>query len=101
MPRPIRSLVSIAFVAGVVWLAFNLPLGRRTLAEHLDAIGRTPQAHELLDGARDTVDPALQGAKERILGERVEAPTNLPAGQPAPSRRPSQAAASRTPGRND
>ena len=83
MFRPIRTLISLALVLGAVWFSFNVRLGSKTFAQHLDAIGDTPQARELLEGTRDTVNPALDEAKQRVLGERVEAPTYIPQAQGA------------------
>jgi hypothetical protein len=83
--RPIRTLISLVFLAGVVWFCFAVKLGDRTLAEHMDEIGRTQEAQELIEGTRSTVNPMLEEAKDRVLGERVEAPTSVPgkqAGQP-------------------
>jgi hypothetical protein len=74
---PIRTLISLLFLAGLVWFSFAVPLGSRTLAQHMDRIGQTPEARELVDGTRDTVNPVLQDAADRVLGERVEAPTYL------------------------
>ena len=76
---PVRTLITLALVAGFVWGSFNVKLGRRTLAQHLDRIGDTPEAKELLEGTRSTVNPLLHEATDRVLGERVEAPTALEA----------------------
>ncbi len=78
MFRPFRTIVSLAVVAGAVWFSFSVHLGRKTLAQHLDAIGETSEARDLMDGARQTVNPALDEAKQRLLGEHVEAPTFIP-----------------------
>ncbi len=72
--RAIRPLISLAFLAGSLWFAFAVDLGGRTLAEHIDRIGQTPEAHELIEGTRSTVNPVLQEATDRMLGEHIEAP---------------------------
>lgn len=77
MGRSIRTAISVGFVGLCLWGAFAIPLGDKTLAEHIDAIGETPEADALLDGARGTVNPALEEFKDRILGEHVTAPTHL------------------------
>ena len=74
--RPLRALLSLALLVFVVWAAFKLPLGERTFAEHMDRIGQTPQAQELVDGARQRVNPVIEEAKDRMLGEYIEAPTH-------------------------
>lgn len=71
-----RSLVGIALLLGTVWCSFRVPLGERTLAQHMDRIGQTPEAEELLDGTRSAVNPVLEQASDRVLGEYIEAPTD-------------------------
>ncbi len=75
MFRPIRTLISLAFLGVLVWCSFNVRLGSRTFAEHADRIGQTHEAKALLDGTRSTLAPAIEGATERLLGEYIEAPT--------------------------
>lgn len=67
-------------LAGLLWASFRVPLGERTFAEHIDRIGQTPQARDLVDGARSTVNPVIEEATDRVLGEYVEAPTHVEAG---------------------
>lgn len=77
MASTVRTLISVGFVGVCLWGAFAVPLGDKTLADHVDAIGDTPEASQLMDGARDTINPALDEVKDRILGENVAAPTHL------------------------
>jgi hypothetical protein len=72
-----RSVLAIALLLGCVWCSFNIPLGERTFAEHMDRIGQTPEAKDLIDGSRETVTPMIEEATHRVLGEYVEAPTSL------------------------
>ncbi len=58
-----------------VWCSFNVELGSGTFANHMDRIGQTPEAEELLDGTRSVVDPMMDEARDRLLGEYIEAPT--------------------------
>lgn len=85
MLRPIRTFISLVFLAGVVWFCFAVELGDRTLAQHIDQIGRTREAQDLIEGTRSAVNPMLEEAKDRVLGEHVEAPTSAPE---KPARRP-------------
>ncbi len=71
----LRTGISLLFLSLLVWCSFTVPLGQRTLAEHVDRIGETRAAKELVRGARGRINPALEGAKGRLLGEYVEAPT--------------------------
>lgn len=72
----------MAFVFGCLWASFTVELGSRTLVQHLDRIGQTPEAQELVEGTRSTVDPMLEEAKDRVLGEHVEAPTYIESNGP-------------------
>lgn len=84
--RPIRTLISLAFLGLLVWCSFNVRLGTRTFAQHADRIGQTHEAKALLDGTRSTLSPALEGATERLLGEYIEAPTAADAQRSGASR---------------
>ncbi len=86
MLGPLRTLISVAFVVMFLWAAFTVKLGPMTFADHVDRIGQTPEAQDLLDGARGRVRPTLEEVKQRVLGEYVEAPTHL--AQPAPAAAP-------------
>lgn len=70
----LRPVISLALLIGALWFAFAVKLGDRTFAEHIDRIGETPAAHDLIEGTRATVNPVLQEATDRMLGEHIEAP---------------------------
>jgi hypothetical protein len=87
--RPLRTLISLALLAGMVWFSFAVELGDKTLAEHVDTISATPEAKQLLEGTRQTIDPALDDVRDRMLGEYVEAPTFIASDEsprPSPAR---------------
>jgi hypothetical protein len=79
-----RTLFSLVFLAAILWASCTVKLGSFTLAEHVDRIGETEQARELLDGTRGRIAPVLEDMKQRVLGEYVEAPTRT--GKDAPTR---------------
>ncbi len=79
MLGPLRTLISVTFLVVLLWAAFSVKLGRLTFADHMDRIGQTPEAKELIDGARSRVRPTLDEVQQRLLGEYVEAPTYLAA----------------------
>ncbi|MCY0988390.1 hypothetical protein OV203_14755 [Nannocystis sp. ILAH1] len=93
-----RTLLSLVFLVAILWASCTVKLGAYTLSEHVDRIGETPQAKELLDGTRGRISPMLEDMKQRIFGEYVEAPTRAtntkePTGERRRSPpRPSQAA---------
>jgi hypothetical protein len=76
--RILRTVLGLAFLVGALWAAFAVDLGGRTFAEHIDTISDTPEAEELIEGTRATINPALQEVRDRVLGEYVEAPTWIP-----------------------
>ncbi len=77
MLGPLRTLISVAFLAVFLWASCTIKLGRFTFAEHIDRIGQTDEAKELIDGTRSRVRPGLEEVKQRMFGEYVEAPTHL------------------------
>jgi len=78
----VRTLISLFFVSTLVWCSFTVPLGGRTFAEHVDRIGQTHEARELIQGTRTRLTPILEEMKHRLLGEYVEAPTFELPGEP-------------------
>lgn len=93
-----RTLLSLVFLVAILWASCTVKLGAYTLSEHVDRIGETPQAKELLDGTRGRISPMLEDMKQRIFGEYVEAPTRATNTKEPPGERrrspprPSQAA---------
>ncbi|MBZ5715418.1 hypothetical protein [Nannocystis pusilla] len=83
-----RTLLSLVFLVAILWASCTVKLGAFTLSEHVDRIGETPQAKELLDGTRGRISPMLEDMKQRIFGEYVEAPTRATKEPPAERRRP-------------
>jgi hypothetical protein len=67
----------LVLLVGLIYCSFRLPLGSRTFADHVDQIGQTHEAQQLVDGARGTVNPVIEEATSRLLGEYVEAPTAI------------------------
>jgi hypothetical protein len=88
----LRTALSVAFIASMTWFAFSVDLGPRTFAEHVDRISETDEAQDLLQGARERVNPALEEAKQRVLGEHIEAPTQLSQKRTMPARAVPEAA---------
>ena len=78
MLRPIRAAISLAVLLGALWAAFAVELGDKSFAEHIDTISETPEAKQLIDDTRSTINPALVEVRDRVLGEYVEAPTWIP-----------------------
>lgn len=78
MFQPVRTAISLALLAGSLWAAFTVEIGTKTFAEHVDTISDTPEAKQLIEDTRSTINPALVEVRDRVLGEYVEAPTWIP-----------------------
>jgi len=63
--RLIKFLLGLAALAGFVWFGANVPLGSRTLFQHLQAIGRTRETQDLLDGTREAAKPLMDSVRRR------------------------------------
>lgn len=78
MFRLIKFLLGLAALAGFVWFGANVPLGSRTLFQHLQAIGRTRETKDLLDGTRESARPLMDSvrrkAQEALNDKAVVAP---------------------------
>jgi len=66
MFRMLKFLLGIAALAVFVWVGANIPLGSRTLFEHLQAIGRTRETQDLLDGTKKAGKPFVDGVKDGV-----------------------------------
>lgn len=84
--KALRAVIGLALLAGTLWCSFNKKLGELTFAQHMDRIGQTREAEELLEGSRQTVRPVLREATDRMVGEYIEAPTVGKDGRPIPER---------------
>ena len=77
MFRLIKLLLGLAALAGFVWFGANIPLGSRTLFQHLQAIGRTRETKDLLDGTRESAKPLMDSVccwVPQALSEKVLPP---------------------------
>jgi hypothetical protein len=68
MFRIIKFLMGMVSLAVFVWFGANVPLGSRTLFEHLQAIGRTRETQDLLEGTRQSAKPLVDGVRKRLGG---------------------------------
>ena len=84
MFRLIKLLLGLAALAGFVWFGANVPLGSRTLFQHLQAIGRTRETKELLDGTRETAKPLVDSVRRKAQEALTEKVAVLPGDGGAP-----------------
>jgi len=66
MFRLIKFLLGLAGLVVFVWFGANIPLGSRTLFEHLQAIGRTRETQDFLDGTRASAKPLVDNVRRRL-----------------------------------
>jgi hypothetical protein len=82
--------VAVACLGAFAWVAFTVPIGKRTLWEHGVAIGKSKESKELVQGTKDTVTdltkriiPASQAKEPKQAGK--DAAKNLKGEKPRPS----------------
>ena len=100
MFRLIKLLISLAALAGFIWFGANVQLGNRTLFGHLQAIGQTREAHELVEGTKDSARPLVEEAGRRlarrgdstgVAKEEDSSATAAPAGKGRPDEKAGEA----------
>jgi hypothetical protein len=64
--RLFRLLLWLAVLCGFVWFGSTVPLGSKTLFEHLRAIGRTEEAHDLVEGAKEAARPIVHKVENTL-----------------------------------
>ena len=72
MFKIVKLLLGVVALAAFVWFGANIPLGSRTLFEHLQAIGRTRETQDLLDGTKQSAKPIVDGVRRRLSGSNTE-----------------------------
>ena len=64
-----KLLAGLVGLAAFVWFGANVPLGSQTLFQHLQAIGRTRETQDLLDGTRDKAKPLVDSVRRKLAHE--------------------------------
>ncbi|HJZ87032.1 MAG TPA: hypothetical protein VKN99_17790 [Polyangia bacterium] len=59
MFRLVRFLFWLAALGGFVWFGMTVPLGKKTLFEHVQSIWRTDQTQELVEGTKEAARPVI------------------------------------------
>ncbi len=87
MFRLFKLLIGLVGLVLFVWFGANVPLGSRTLFQHLQAIGRTRETQDLLEGTRLSAKPIVDGVRRRLGGNNAENDPDklLPDGGAAPN----------------
>lgn len=72
MFRILKLVIGLVALVAFVWFGANVPLGSQTLFQHLQAIGRTRETQDLLDGTRRSAQPIVDGVRKRLGGSNAE-----------------------------
>jgi len=66
----------LACFIGLGYFAFTVPLGERTLVEHLQGIFKTRESQDLVDGTKAKVEDLVGRATEKVVeGVAKQAPS--------------------------
>ena len=66
MFRMIRGLIGLAVIGGLVYAAVYVPLGEKTLWEHIKAIAGTKESKELVKDVKDKAGEVKKKAAKAI-----------------------------------
>ena len=70
----LKSLMSLAMIAAVVYVGATVPLGNKTLFGHFSAIWGSDEAQQLVDGVRESSGPMLDKLDRAVTGRRRRGP---------------------------
>jgi hypothetical protein len=74
--RYLRAAIWLAIVAGAVWFGATVPIGERTLFEHIRWIGHARDPAEAATRAQQLVDESKEAARPTIekVGNKIAPP---------------------------
>jgi hypothetical protein len=76
--RLFKLLLYLSCLGIVAYVAFTVPLGERTLVEHIQVILRTRESQELLKGTKEKVDDFVNHAADKVVkGVVKKAPSQV------------------------
>ena len=82
MFKLVKLLIGVVGLGVFVWWGLTVPLGDRTLFEHVSAIGQSKESQELVRGTKLKVTDL----KKRIAGDEAASKAELAAGPKAAPR---------------
>jgi hypothetical protein len=62
----IRLLVWLAILAIAVYVAVTVPLGKKTLVQHVRSIWHTEEVQDLKEGVKETAGPAVHRVERGV-----------------------------------
>ena len=72
MFKLLKLLAGLVGLAAFVCFGANVPLGSQTLFQHLQAIGRTRETQDLLDGTREKAKPLVDSMRRKLAHEATQ-----------------------------
>ncbi len=80
MFRLLRLIFVLGGLGAMIWFGTTVPLGERTLLEHVQAIWKTPESQGLVRGTKDKVGTLVDRATNRVVkGVAKNAPNQITA----------------------
>jgi len=64
--RLLRLLLSVAFLLGFIWFGMTVPLGSKTLFQHIKAIGESKETKDLVEGTKEAAKPVLEKVEHKL-----------------------------------
>jgi hypothetical protein len=65
--RLLRLIFVLGGLAAITWFGMTVPLGDRTLFEHMQAIWKTHESQDLLRGTKAKVGDLVDRASEKVV----------------------------------
>ncbi len=75
----VRFLISLLMLFAFVWFAVTVPLGKRTLWGHVQAIFGTQEAKDLAEGTKEEAEKMARKVKQELHPRDMAQPAAPPA----------------------
>ena len=86
----LRFLVTLAFVAVIVFVGATVPMGKRTFFGHIQAIWKTDEARDMRDGVEEKAAPVVDKVKRGAEAGYREATKDDPTAPVKPKATPTR-----------
>jgi hypothetical protein len=87
--RLLRLLLLLGGLGALLWFGAKVPLGQRTLFEHIQAIWKTHESQDLVRGTKDKMGDLVDRAANRVVkGVAKNAPNQITAHGVGPDQDP-------------
>ncbi len=85
MFRLLRLILVLGGLGAILWFGVKVPLGQRTLFEHVQAIWKTPESQDLVRGTKDKMSHLVDRATGRAVTEVAKNARNKDAAHRPPA----------------